>query len=220
MRLNLRLKAGGVLAVIATALLGWALPALSQAVEGKQYTLLSPPQTSEISGKTEVIEFFSYGCPHCWHFHPLIDKWAAELPPNVIIVRVPVSLGRPQWGQLSRAYYALQATGDLKRLDGELFDAIHKEQQPLFSESNITAWVAAHGVDAAKFTEAFNSFAVSTKASHAEQLSRNYQVDGIPKIVVGGKYVVQAATLEELLTNAQQVVATVAPTAAGAKSSK
>jgi thiol:disulfide interchange protein DsbA len=205
---------------MATALLGVSAPALSDAVEGKQYTLLSPPQTPEISGKTEVFEFFSYGCPHCWHFHPFIDKWTAELPPNVIVVRIPVSLGRPQWGQLSRAFYALQATGDLKRLDGELFDAIHKEQQPLFSESNITAWVAAHGVDAAKFTEAFNSFAVSTKASHAEQLARTYQVDGIPKIVVGGKYIVQGNTLEELIANAQQVVATVSPPAAGAKSSK
>ena len=214
MKLNLSVKAGGVFAVIAGALLIWALPAMSQAVEGKQYTLLNPPQTPEMPGKTEIIEFFSYGCPHCWHFHPFIDKWTAELPPNAIIVRVPVSLGRPQWGQLSRAFYALQATGDLKRLDGALFDAIHKEQQQLFNESNITAWVVAHGVDAAKFTEAFNSFAVSTKAAHAEELSRTYQVDGIPKIVVGGKYVVQGNTLEELLVNAQQVVATVAPTAA------
>jgi thiol:disulfide interchange protein DsbA len=206
---NLSVNSVAVLAVM-TALLGWTVPALSDAVEGKQYTLLKPEQTPEISGKTEVIEFFSYGCPHCWHFHPYVDKLATELPATAILVRIPVSLGRPQWGQLSRAFYALQATGDLKRLDGELFDAIHQEQQPLFNEANITAWVSAHGVDAAKFTAAFNSFAVTTKAAHAEELSRTYQVDGIPKLVVAGKYVVEGSTLEELAVNAKEIVATVA----------
>lgn len=219
MKPMMKLQACGALAVLATAVLGWSVPALSQAVEGKQYTLLNPPQTPETAGKTEIIEFFSYGCPHCWHFSPLIDKWVTQMPPNAVLVRVPVALGRPQWGQLSRAFYALQATGDLKRLDHELFDAIHKEQQPLFDESNITAWVVAHGVDAKQFKDAFNSFAVTTKAAHAEQRARNYQIDGIPKIVIAGKYVVQGSTLEEYLDNAKKTVATLAP-AAGAKGSK
>src|SRR5262249_42716281 len=148
----------------------------------------------------------SYGCPHCWHFSPMIDKWITELPGNAVLIRVPVSLGRPQWGQLSRAFYTLQATGDLKRLDHALFDAIHKEQLPLFDEQNLTAWAVAHGVDGAKFTEAFNSLAVSTKASRAEQLARSYQVDGIPKVVVGGKYVVAGNSFEEVIANGKQVV--------------
>ena len=205
MKLHQSFRAG-VLAVVAAFGACAALPALADAVEGKQYTLLNPPQTQEIAGKVEVIEFFSYGCPHCWHFHPMIDKWTTELPGNAVLIRVPVSLGRPQWGQLSRAFYALQATGDLKRLDGELFNAIHQEQQPLFDEANLTAWAVAHGVDKAKFTEAFNSFAVSTKASHAEELSRKYQVEGIPKVVVNGKYVVGGNSFEELIANGKEVV--------------
>ena len=64
----------------------------------------------------EVIEFFSYACPHCYELQPHVLKWAAQLPANAAFVRVPVSFGRREWGQLSRAFYALEATGDLERL--------------------------------------------------------------------------------------------------------
>lgn len=200
----------------AALLLTFCLPAsadpTADAAEGREYATLSPPQPPENAGKIEVIEFFSYGCPHCNNFHPLISKWAAQLPDNVTFLRVPISLGHAQWGQLVRAYYALQATGDLDRLDSALFDAIHRDRQPLFNEAAIAAWVAQHGVDAAKFTAAFNSFNVTTRASHAEQLSRDYKVDGIPKLVVAGKYVVLGSNFDQMLTNATQIVSKVSAT--------
>jgi protein dithiol oxidoreductase (disulfide-forming) len=189
-----------------TAAMLLACPLQAAPVEGRDYSKLATPQTPETQGATEVIEFFSWGCPHCHHFHPLISQWAAQLPSNVKFVRVPVSMGHPQWGQLVRAYYALQATGDLGRLDTPLFDAIHNQKLRLFDEGSITAWVASQGVNAAKFTEAFNSFNVSTRSSHAEQLSRDYQVQGIPQIVVAGKYVVLGNDFNQMLVNATQVV--------------
>jgi thiol:disulfide interchange protein DsbA len=204
----------------AVVLLTFSLPALPQAVEGREYAPLSPAQAPETTGKTEVIEFFSYGCPHCYHLHPLISQWSAQLPADVNFIRIPVSMGHAQWGQLVRAYYALQATGDLARLDTALFDAIHKERQPLFNEANLTAWAAQHGVDAAKFTAAFNSFNVSTKASHAEQLSRDYKVDGIPQIVVAGKYIVLGNNFEKMLANASQVIGKATQGSPGTKAGK
>lgn len=204
-------------AVAAATLLSFSLPALPDAVEGREYTTLSPAQPQETAGKTEVIEFFSYGCPHCNDFHPLISKWSAQLPPSVNFIRIPVSMGHPQWGQLVRAYYALQSTGDLERLDTALFEAIHKKRQPLFNEADLTAWAAQNGVDAAKFTAAFNSFNVSTKSSHAEQLSRSYNVSGIPRIVVAGKYVVLGNNFEQMLANATQVVGKAAEGSPGTK---
>jgi thiol:disulfide interchange protein DsbA len=123
-----------------------ATAAHADAVQGRDYRLLAPAQPSAEPGahpgKVEVIEFFSYGCPHCAHFHPSVTQWASELPSDAVFVRVPVSFGRREWGQLVRAYYALQATGQLERLDGALFKAIHEQHKPLFDEGRLAAWIA------------------------------------------------------------------------------
>lgn len=175
-------------------------------VEGRDYARLPTPQAPESAGKLEVIEFFSYGCPHCYHMHPLITPWSAKLPSNVTFLRVPVSMGHRQWGQLVRAYYALQATGDLKRLDDALFAAIHERKQQLYDEESLAAWAASQGVDGAKFRAAFNSMDVSTKAARAEQLSRDYQVQGIPQVVVGGKFIAMGNDYGRILDNTTQLI--------------
>ena len=197
-----------LVSVLIFAVSAFALTATARAepVAGREYTLLTPAQTPETQGKVEVLEFFSYACPHCYAFHPLISEWARKLPANAVFVRVPVAFGRAEWGQLVRAYYALQATGDLARLDTALFEAIHKEHQALVNEQTLTAWAAAHGVPAEKFKQAFNSFNVSTRASHAEQLSRDYNVKGVPHLVIDGKYAVEGSNFEQMLTNATQIV--------------
>lgn len=202
-----RLRLSLALALFALA---WALPTHAALVEGRDYVKLAAPRPQETQGKIEVIEFFSYGCPHCDHLHPLLTQWAAKLPANVALVRVPISLGRPQWGQLVRAYYSLQATGDLARLDTALFDAIHRQKQALFNQASITTWVVAQGVDEAKFSAAYNSFNVSTRSSHAEQLSREYQVDGIPAIYVAGRYKALGNDYETMLANTTQLIEMVA----------
>ncbi|HEY6642220.1 thiol:disulfide interchange protein DsbA/DsbL [Povalibacter sp.] len=175
-------------------------------VEGRDFTKLATPQTPQTQDRIEVIEFFSWGCPHCDRFHPLITPWAAKLPANVKFIRVPVSMGHQQWGQLVRTYYALEATGDLERLDSAVFDALHRQGLRLFDEPSITAWVASQGVNAGKFYTAFNSPEVSMRAQQAEQLSRDYQVQGIPKITVAGKYEVHANDFNQMLVNATQVI--------------
>lgn len=191
------------LLVLAAAML--ATSAQAQ-VEGQDYVKITPAQTPETKGKIEVIEFFSYGCPHCFHMDPLITAWAKELPANAVLVKVPVSLGRREWGQLVRAYYTLQATGDLARLDHALFKAIHEEKKALYDEDSLAAWAGEHGVNASKFHEVFNSFDITTKASRAEQLSRSYKVNGIPNIAVAGKYTVLGKTYEDMLKTARVLV--------------
>ena len=191
---------------VAAGVLALSASASAEPTVGREYSLLSNPQKPETPGKIEVLEFFSYGCPHCNDFHPLISEWAKKLPSNVAFVRVPVSFGRPQWGALVRAYYTLQSTGDLARLDSALFDALHKERKPLFDEASLTAWAAANGVPADKFKETYQSFNVSTRASHAEQLSRNYNVQGVPHVVIDGKYEILGSNFNDVLKNASAVL--------------
>ena len=194
-----------VFRIVAVLLCVLAAPAYAQ-VENQDYKKLTPPQPAATPDKVEVIEFFSYGCPHCYALQAPVVKWAAELPPNVRFIRVPVSFGRREWGQLSRAYYALEATGDLARLDAALFAGIHKEKRPLFDEDNLAAWAGEHGVDALKFRAAFESPGVSAKAQLAEQMSRDYKVDSVPHLVIDGKYIALGRTHEEMLKIARQLV--------------
>lgn len=197
------------------ALASVALPVYSRStpavplVEGRDYELILPPQPGDSPGRIEVIEFFSYGCPHCKDFHPLVKSWAARLPQDVSFKRVPVTFGRATWTNLARLYYALEATGDLRRLDDAVFRAIHEERINLFTPTAILAWVKREGVDEKRFKAAFDSFGVSALVARSDQMVRNYRVKSVPRLTVAGRYQVtgQAArTLAELLPIADALI--------------
>ena len=192
-------------ALVALALFSTGVSA--EVVQGRDYEVLSPARPPIEEGKkVEVVEFFSYACPHCADFHPLVSRWAEALPKDTAFIRVPVAFGRQQWGQLARAYYALEAMGELKRFDDALFEAIHEENKPLFTEESLAGWIAQQGGDAAKFREAFNSFAVSQKTTRADQLSKDYRVNGVPQVSVAGKYAVNGQSYGDVLRIASELV--------------
>ncbi len=175
-------------------------------VQGTDYALISPPQPQQTQDKVEVIEFFSYGCPHCFHLQPLLNEWQTQLPENAVLIKVPVSFGRREWGQLVRAYYALEATGDLKRVDDQLFKSIHEERQQLFDVDSLAHWAGQHGVDVSKFRSHFNSPEITQKALRAEQLSRDYKINGVPTITVAGKYRAQGKDYPDMLRVARELI--------------
>ncbi len=183
-----------------------ATSAAATPLEGRDYTRLATPQRSDTPGKVEVIEFFSYGCPHCADVNPQLKAWEGKLPANAVFKRVPVGFGRSAWQSLARAYYALQATGDLERFDQPLFDAIHKQRLPLQDERSIAAWVGKQGGNAAAFSDAFKSFAVANKVARAEELTKRYQIMQVPTFAVDGRYIVLGDSHEEVLANASALV--------------
>ena len=171
-------------------------------VAGKDYVAISPPQPTENPAKIEVIEFFSYGCPHCKDFHPLISKWAAKLPSDVVFKRVPISFGRPQWASLARLYYALEATGDLAKLDSAVFLAIHEQRVPFKTDEAVVTWAAGKGVDGKKFGDALASFSMQSKVQRADQEAAAARISGVPSLAVDGKFLINneaAGNYEELL---------------------
>jgi len=206
--------------LIALALVVLSVPTFAAVTAGTDYRVIDPPQHPDSVGKIEVIEFFSYGCPHCNEFYPLISAWAAKLPKDVVFKRVATGLGRTAWTNLAKTYYALEATGDLARLDAQIFHAIHEEHQPLFDEKAISQWVGQHGVDTAKFNTAFESFGVNTKLNQAEEMVENYKVDGVPALSVDGKYLILGSSFEQLLANADGVIAKVRADRAAAAAHK
>ncbi|MCU0834083.1 MAG: thiol:disulfide interchange protein DsbA/DsbL [Chromatiaceae bacterium] len=198
---------------ILAALAAGALPltaATAELVEGRDWVPISPPQPGDAADKIEVLEFFSYGCPHCRELHPLVTVWATRLPEDVALRRIPVSFGRAAWANLARLYLALELTGDLAKLDMAVFDAIHDQRAKLFTRESIVDWVKTQGVAANAFAEAFDSFAVQTRLARSDQLVRQYRIDAVPRLTVAGRYAVvgrEAKGHEDLLAIADALIA-------------
>jgi protein dithiol oxidoreductase (disulfide-forming) len=192
--------------------------------EGTNFLTLVPPQPTSQPGKIEVIEFFSYGCPHCARFYPLLSAWVAKLPPDVVFRRVPVGFNRDAWVNLQRTYYALEATGDLARLEGPLFRAIHEERKPLFDESSIADWVGQNGGDVDKFTAAYISLGINKESFQADEMAQNFRIEGVPALAVDGRYVAHTTASQEemqgfteLLANTDELISRVRGERAAAK---
>lgn len=194
------------LGALGAAALSSAFPAVAQ-VAGRDYTPVNPPQPTDEPGKIEVLEFFSYGCPHCHDFHPMISAWAAKQPADVAFRRIPVSFNRAAWGNVARLFYTLEALGELARLDNAVFQAIHDERRNLFDERSAAEWVAGKGVDAKKFSDAFNSFTVVSKTRRADQIAQAYRVGGVPSMAVNGKYFISDHPFEETLAIVDRLIA-------------
>ena len=159
--------------------------------KGANYVELTPAQPTDSPGKVEVVEFFWYGCPHCYKLEPLVNLWEKKLPKDAVFKRVPAVFNE-QWGIAAQVYYTLDALNEEHRLRAPLFDAIHKENLKITDESDVTAWMGKHGVDPARYKATFHSFAVQTALNRATQMTKTYGITGVPTFVVQGRYVAGA----------------------------
>lgn len=160
-----------------------------QYVEGKHYVPISPKVSavSDIEARHEVVELFWYGCPHCFEFEPHLDMWNEDKAADINLVRIP-AIFNPRWEQHARAFYALELIGELQRGHELLFDGMHEQGRALANLDSMARFLAAYGIDEAKFREAFHSFAVETKITRAKELIRQYQIRGVPAVIVNGEY--------------------------------
>jgi protein dithiol oxidoreductase (disulfide-forming) len=156
--------------------------------EGFDYRVLPVPQPVETKGKVEVIEFFWYGCPHCYDFEPELKAWLKRQPKDVSFRKVPVAF-RDDFMPHSQLFYALEAMGKGDALNDKVMYAMHKENKRLMTENDIADWVATQGVDRNAFLASYRSFAVVSKARAAKQMADTYRIDGVPTIVMQGRYV-------------------------------
>ena len=156
-------------------------------VEGRDFAKVDPPQPPGTPGKIEVLEFFSYACPHCFAFEPMLEGWAHQLPADVALRRVPVPFLMNS-DNFQHAYYALDSLGMVNTMQLKIFNAIHVEHLRLEKGEDIAAFVGKNGGDAAKFLAAFKSFSVATSVSKAKKMAADYKIDSVPSLVVQGRY--------------------------------
>lgn len=174
--------------IILAVLLACSVARADEFKEGVNYRLIEQQPT--FSGdKIEVLEFFWFGCPHCYAFEPSLDAWLKNKPDNVEFNRVP-AVFRPSWTLHARLYYALEILGQDRKMMPEVFSYLHKQRRKLDSIDTILNFVSKHGIDRSEFLDTMNSFAVESRIRKAQQLQKDYAIDGVPTVAINGKYVV------------------------------
>lgn len=166
------------------------IPQLSYAnpVEGKDYTRLASIQPTT-PGKIEVIEFFWYGCSHCYTIEPSIEAWTKTLPADVSFRREHVIWpGRPDLAQYAKLYHTLSAMGIIDSYQLRAFKAIQQDRIDLRQENTLFEWVKKSGIDLIKFQNIYHSFAIQTQVTRTEDLTRRYAINAVPIFIVNGQY--------------------------------
>lgn len=163
--------------------------------EGEHYIRLDQPVRTRNPARIEVVELFSYGCPHCYTFEKPVEAWRQRQPDDVDFWRSPVT-----WNPLTtlqaRAYFTARALGVLDRVHTPLFEALHVHNRSLSSKEAIGKLFAEYGVDPAKFDKAFDSFGVDSQVKQAGARALSYRIEGTPEMVVAGKYRVSGRNID------------------------
>ena len=189
-RREFSLQLAGVAGVAALAALGLPLSAFAQAgtpEEGKDFNRLKTPIDMPRTGKVEVVEFFWYGCPHCFAFEPTLEPWVGQLPADVHFRRVPVQFGA-LYEIHQQIYFTWEVLGLVDQMHAKTFNRFHVQHKPINREEDMLAFAQESGLDVAKVKAAWNGFAVRTRMGQAKDLADRYGIDGVPTIGIHGRY--------------------------------
>ena len=159
------------------------------AAPGRDYAPVNPPQPKLIDAPVEVLEFFAYGCIHCFHLEPKLEKWKTGLSKDAKMMRVPTPFAIKGLDSVP-LYYTLEAMGQLDKLHYKIFEAVHNENVILGNPAARDQWLAKNGIDPKKYQETEKSFSVQNKINAAREYATKYRIESTPTLVVNGKYAV------------------------------
>jgi len=175
--------------VMGASALGMTMAAPGVMAQGLPYKVIEQPMPTGDASKVEVLEFFWFGCPHCFAFEPAINNWKDSKPDYVNFVREAPPLN-PNWEQHSRTFYAAQLLGITDGMFDQTFDRIHKDRKPMRDPKQIAKFIESLdlGVDAGKFEKTMKSFAVNTAMNRSITRAQQAGISAVPSIVINGKY--------------------------------
>ncbi len=181
------------LALLLVTFLTAALVSATEFEAGVHYKVLETPQPVAVAdGNVLVEEAFWYGCPHCYDLEDVLVPWKETKADNVIFKGVPAMFGRP-WVMHARLYYTAEVLGVLPKVHLQIFEAIHLKKERLLSKGEQRDFLVANaGISPDNFDKAYDSFIVSTRMSQGDQRVRNFGIDGVPALIVNGKYVISS----------------------------
>ena len=174
-------------AALSSLLPGVAFASPSAPVDETDYLTLKTPLVLPRTGKVEVIEFFWYGCPHCFAFEPTIEPWIAKQPADVHFHRVHVAFSALHETH-ARIYYTWEALGLVDAMHAKTFNRFHVQRKPINNEADMLAFAGENGLDVAKVKATWEGFGMGSKLTQAQRLCDDYRVDGVPMIGLHGRY--------------------------------
>ena len=151
------------------------------------YEVLKTPQRTANPDKVEVVEFFWYGCPHCFRFEPFIQDWKKTKPDNVEFINAAPPLN-PAWKVHSQAFYAALVLGVLDQFHEQMFNAIHVDKKPMRKPKDVGKLVDSLGLDGKKFLKTMKSFNVDAKIRQSMQMASEAGISAVPTVIINGKY--------------------------------
>ncbi|MBS0569897.1 MAG: thiol:disulfide interchange protein DsbA/DsbL [Proteobacteria bacterium] len=166
-------------------------PALPALVAGQDYLPITPAKP--VSGNTVVVtEVFSYACPHCADFQPYANELRGKLPKDVKFDLLP-AVFNAMWEPYARAFYTAQSMGLVDKTHQALFDAIHRDHQPLRTIQDLASlFYSNYGANPGEFLSTATSFVIDGEMAQGNQKVRDWQVDATPTLIIDGKYRVTA----------------------------
>jgi thiol:disulfide interchange protein DsbA len=171
---------------IATASVAAVAAGTTEFEEGVNYHWVSPTPAS--TENIEALEFFWYGCPHCYSFEPYVKKWQETKPDGVDFAKVPATFNRPEVMMHARTFYALEAIGAPAQVHEDIMSEMHDRKNRLADQGAMEAFLQSRGVDVDAWRTAMESFSVHLKVQQAAQMAQKYGITGVPALVVDGQY--------------------------------
>jgi thiol:disulfide interchange protein DsbA len=157
-------------------------------IEDVNYVRLGKPQAVQTGDKIEVLELFWYHCPHCFRLEPHLNRWQKNKADYIEYLRLPAILTN-SWEFDARIFYTFEALGVTENMHKAYFDAIHEGRKRFVTEEQVAGWVGEFGIEQREFLDTFyNSFYVNSKVENARKLTGVYETDGVPTIIIDGKY--------------------------------
>lgn len=182
-----------LVAWLASVVFCWSVAGLAADFEeGENYIRLASPLPTLHKDKIEVVEFFWYGCVHCYHFEPALQAWQGKQAEDVYLLGSPAMWNKPMKIH-AQAYFTAQVLGVLDKVHEPLFAALNTPPRPkLDTEDALAEFFVQYGVAEADFRKAFNSFGVASLVRQADARARSTRIEGTPELLVNGKYRVSA----------------------------
>ena len=161
--------------------------------EGEHYEVIGDAPST----KPQVMEFFSYFCPHCYNFEPIAKQLKAQLPADVPFKRSPVAfMGREMGPELQKAFALAEILKVDDKITPALFAMIHQKRTPPRNREEVKSLFTSVGVSAEDFDSNINSMPVLSVVAEYDSQREKLDIRSVPAFVVNNRYLVKVGALK------------------------
>jgi thiol:disulfide interchange protein DsbA len=173
--------------------------------ENTHYIVLDHPS----SNMPQVQEFFSFWCPHCYHFEPIVSKLKPQLGAEVVFQKVHVDFmgfaSQEIQQQASEAMLVARQLGKEAQINKAIFEHIHVNNKPLTNMDELLPILASQQITPSQFQNSLESEQGKMLLDAHNQSFSQYRDDitGVPTVIVNGKYKVtftNEMTVEDMIS--------------------